>query len=268
MKALSGAVFCLSLFATWLAMANRPTGLEKHFQDFDGAFVLYNTAEDTSLRYNPDRCAQRFSPCSTFKIANALISLEEGVIEDEKQVIAYNPKQRPRQSWVPDGLARKWYRDQNLSSAIKQSTVWFFQELALAVGPQTMSERLTQISYGNADTSSGADTFWLDGSLQISPDEQIVFLQDFYYGNLGFSGETTRIVRDIMPTEKGEGFDLSYKTGTDLDGLCWLVGYVTTHENVWFFAFNAQLPEGKRNPRHRLEMVKNILQDLDILPRD
>lgn len=46
--------------------------LKKYFDEYnlDGCFVLYNLNNDSYIKYNPDRCSERFIPASTFKIFN------------------------------------------------------------------------------------------------------------------------------------------------------------------------------------------------------
>ena len=76
--------------------------LASYFQGFTGAFVFYDQNSNQTLRYNPDRCAERVLPASTFKILNALIGLETGVIPDESYVIKWDGTQYPNASWNQD----------------------------------------------------------------------------------------------------------------------------------------------------------------------
>ena len=86
-----GLTLCLLL--ALLCGCNKPQNktldLSSHFEPYDvvGAFVLYDAGTDTYTRYNPARCAQQFIPASTFKILNAMIALETGVIADENEII-------------------------------------------------------------------------------------------------------------------------------------------------------------------------------------
>ena len=45
-----------------------------------------------------------------------------------------------------------------------------------------MQARLSRLGYGNADISSGLDSFWLGGSLRISPREQVALLARLAFG--------------------------------------------------------------------------------------
>ena len=64
----------------------------KYFQAYNvtGAFVLYDLNRNQYLRFNPERCRQQFLPASTFKIMNAMVGLETGVIPDADYVIQWD----------------------------------------------------------------------------------------------------------------------------------------------------------------------------------
>jgi hypothetical protein len=64
--------------------------LRPYFKNTEGCFVLYDLKQNRYLRYNAARCRTRFSPFSTFKIANSLIGLETGVIQDAEFVMAWD----------------------------------------------------------------------------------------------------------------------------------------------------------------------------------
>jgi beta-lactamase class D len=70
-----------------------------------------------------------------------------------------------------------WERDQSLDSAIKSSVVWFFQRVATLLGRERELRYLRAFDYGSRTFARELDAFWLNGDLQISPREQIAFLQ-------------------------------------------------------------------------------------------
>jgi beta-lactamase class D len=151
--------------------------------------------------HNPSRNTQFFSPASTFKILNALVSLETGVIRDDIAVLTW------------DGVEREfpaWNRDTNLRQAFKDSTVWFYQVLARKNGHQRMQKFIDQVGYGNRQIGTPAqiDRFWLDGSLQITPKQQIEFLQRLHKNTLPFSQRTLDLVKDIMIVERTPEYTL------------------------------------------------------------
>ena len=196
-----------------------------------GAFVGFDTRTGTTYRYNPPLCARRLSPASTFKIPNSLIGLETGVIPDEHYVIHWDSIQRPFPAWN---------RDNDMASAITNSVVWYYQELARRVGADRMQRWIDTMGYGNGDISGGIDHFWLGSSLLISPNEEVTFLNRLRTGNLPFSMRAMEIVRTIIMQESTDRWTLRGKTGfADFDStkaVGWYVGWVVRKSGAFVFA--------------------------------
>lgn len=62
-------------------------------------------------------------------------------------------------------------RDHTLASAIRYSVVWYLQQVALRLGASRKNDYLRRLSYGNIDASGGLKSFWLGGSLLVTPEE-------------------------------------------------------------------------------------------------
>ena len=236
--------------------------LEKYFQGFKGAFVLYDLNSNQYIRYNPGRCAERFIPASTFKIMNSLIGLETGVIPDENYVIKWDGTQYD----IPS-----WNRDNTLKTAIQNSVVWYYQELARRVGNEKMQYYLDAAHYGNQNISGQIDTFWLEGGLRISADEQVEFLKRLYQGDLPFSQRSMNIVKQILVLEKSGSYQLSGKTGSVqriTPHESWFVGYLETRGDVYYFATNyeSSSPDGLASGDTAKQISLDILRDLGYLP--
>ena len=96
----------------------------------EGTFVLYDKLRDRYVRYNEMRAADRFSPCSTFKIPNTLIGLETGAAKSAYMTIKWDQEKHPKQSFWDD-LKRiagvDWARDHTLKSAFRNSVVWYYK---------------------------------------------------------------------------------------------------------------------------------------------
>jgi beta-lactamase class D len=236
--------------------------LGEYFGDYPGAFVLYDLNNDLYIRYNPDRCAEQFLPASTFKILNSLIGLETGVIPDENYVVEWDGTNYN----VPI-----WHQDHSLRTAIDNSVVWYYQELARQVGEEEMHAHVEATGYGNADTSGNIESFWLDGALRISPDEQVDFLKCLYHDELPFSKRSMDIVKEIIVLEETDTYKLSGKTGSAIrvetfQG--WFVGYLETDDNVFFFATNFESDDsnGFANGENAKRISLEILQELGLLP--
>jgi beta-lactamase class D len=178
---------CALLLVASYGVVGDAQDLSGFFKDIKGAFVVYDMSNDRYVRYDPQRCRQRFSPKSTFKIPNSLIGLDTGVIRDAEFIIQWNrQKYPPQENWNEEPFLH-WGKDQTLRSAIKYSVVWYYRELALRVGSGQMKKYVRAFDYGNKDVSGRVDNFWLNNVLKISADEQVEFLRAFYTGRLPVS---------------------------------------------------------------------------------
>ena len=234
--------------------------LEKYFQGFTGAFVFYDLNNNQTIRYQPANCAERLLPASTFKIMNALIGLETGTIPDENYVIKWDGTQYDNDTWN---------HDQTLKTAMQNSVVWYYQELARRVGMEKMQKYLIAADYGNKDISGKIDSFWLLGGIKISDDEQVSFLKKLYQGNLPFSKRSMNIVKKILVLDKTDAYRLSGKTGFGHMGsvnLGRFVGYLEVNNNVYFFATHIESTEPEANGAKAQEITHNILQSFGLLP--
>jgi beta-lactamase class D/lysophospholipase L1-like esterase len=236
--------------------------LSSYFGKYSGAFVLLDASREKWLRYNPDLCSKRFSPCSTFKIPNSLIALETGVANGSDFGLKWDGQKQPIEAWN---------RDQTLRSAFSVSCVWYYQELAKRVGISRMDEFINKISYGNCDTSGGITKFWLSSSLTISPDEQVDFLRRLHAGKLPFTRRSVDIVLDIMTVYRQGDIIYRGKTGTAGDpvkGITtqgWWVGSVCGPNGDYYFA---TCITGGDNPSGKIarQITESILADLKLLP--
>lgn len=241
---------------------------KKHYDQYEvhGSFALYDPQKEQYILYNQSQFSQAFSPASTFKICNSLIGIETGVIQDENFIITW------------DSINRQfpgWNSDQDLKSAFKNSTVWYYQELARRVGGKRMKYWLDKSGYGNADTAGGIDQFWLSGGLKITPQQQIDFLKKLHDNKLPFSLRSMDKVKNIMIVKDTADYVLRAKTGWGGHGdedVGWFVGYVEQKGNVYYFANCVQLESNLLNDANRArkfevsrkEIVYKILEDLGV----
>ncbi|NES93746.1 MAG: class D beta-lactamase [Desertifilum sp. SIO1I2] len=228
--------------------------------EVDGAIVIYDKNNQRFYEHNPSRNTTAFFPASTFKILNALISLETGVIRDDVTVLTW------------DGITREiptWNRDTNLRQAFKDSTVWFYQVLARKNGHERMQKFVEQVGYGNQQigTPDRIDHFWLDGPLQITPKQEIEFLRQLEQNDLPFSQRAIDLVKDIMIIEKTPDYTLRGKTGwinSVNPNVGWIVGYLEQNNNVYFFATNIVILNSQ-DAAKRLEVTRRSFQALGLL---
>lgn len=213
------------------------------------------------LREGDARCAERHSPCSTFKIPNALIGLATGVLTDENSTYRWDGRNRGREAWN---------RDQTLASAMRDSAVWYFQRVAKEIGPERMQSWLDRLDYGNRDTSGGPTTFWLGSSLAISTDEQAAFVGKLYRGELPFRPETMATVKRVLVQSEEAGVTFSGKTGScewsDGRRVGWFVGHVEGPKGEFVLAVMLAGSEPGIDGRRAREVAREMLRGRGLLP--
>lgn len=231
------------------------------FGSYSGGFVLYDEAQQRWLRYQPEQCHTRTSPCSTFKVLNSLIALETGVASGADFKLPWDGTRRSIESWN---------QDQTLRSAFATSCVWFYQALAARIGLERYQQSIPKVGYGNNDLTGGVTQFWLASSLAISPNEQVEFLRRLHERKLPFSDKTMDTVLDIMTISRTGQTIFRGKTGSAGDNkkkvatLGWFIGSVSTPSGDYIFATRIT---GGENPSGRTarKITESILSTLKIL---
>ncbi len=212
----------------------------------DGCFALYDNGTGQFTVYNLSRYKDSaYLPASTFKIVNSLIGIETGRIVNEKMVIKW------------DGVIRKhdngdtiteWNKDLTMAEAFKVSCVPYYQEVARRIGKDTMQHWLDSIKYGNKKIGGAVDSFWLNNTLKITPDEQLGLVKKLYFNQLGFQKRTQEIVKKVMLQEDNANYKLYYKTGLGYKengkSIGWIVGWIEENRHPYFFVLNV---EGERD---------------------
>lgn len=238
--------------------------------DVESCFLLHPMATKEVVRGPDSLCATRVSPASTFKVPHALFALDAGVVDGSRSEIPWDGVSRPFEVWN---------RNHSLPSAMRYSVVWYFQRLAEQIGPSREKAYLRKIGYGNADTSSGLTTFWLGGSLRITPEEQLAFLDRLFTDDLPFSKTHMDAVRGFMvqapgvvqrgPTEVPFAPGLAdpktvlrVKTGgadTGNEHVRWLLGHVQRGTRGWTFVAAVRSRHALSN--EAIELAGQRLQD-------
>nr|WP_297884700.1 BlaR1 family beta-lactam sensor/signal transducer [uncultured Blautia sp.] len=232
--------------------------LSNAFHGYEGSFVLYNSKENTWSVYDPDNARKRISPNSTYKIYDALLGLESGVISPENSVISWNGEACPFEAWEGD---------QDLNSAIKNSVNWYFQSIDSQLGSDSIKSFLHTIQYGNQQTGSDMDLYWTDSSLKISPLEQVELLKKFNENEFHFSPDNISAVKKALQLSSSDAGNFFGKTGTgridnrDVNG--WFVGYVETSDNTYYFSVNIKA-DSNASGSAAAKIAMSVLSDLEI----
>src|SRR3954453_1381895 len=234
--------------------------LAKRFADEGtvGTFVGYKVEDYLVIASDKNRSGEGRLPASTFKIANSLIALETGVVEDpDKDVFKW------------DGVERSiaaWNRDHTMRSAIAVSAVPVYQEIARRIGQERMQKYVDLLDYGNRDSGGGIDQFWLSGALRIDPVQQVDFVDRLRRGALPISKRSQDLVRDIVPTTRVGDAVIHFKSGLlgaerGEHSLGWMVGWVDKGNQSTVFALNMDCLE-PRPVQPRMTLTQACLTDI------
>ncbi len=249
-------IWFISLFLVLASISQAHEISEYYGEEEEGAFLLFDLTENKRvIEYNPQLCETRLSPCSTFKIASAIIGLDLGILDDEST----------RYKW--DGSPQSfaiWEQDHTLASAIHYSANWYFQRLAEKIGENEYREYLVKFNYGNKDISSGLTHFWQGESLLITPYEQLDFLAKLYRNQLPISPHTLEIVKKILIIENTPTWILSGKVAGH-QGLAWFIGHVKMQEHEYLFV-NCMRSSQSTGTRAKV-IAQEILRDA-LTPHD
>lgn len=224
-----------------------------------GTLLIRRLGDGREWVHDPSRAGTPLLPASTFKIANAAIALETGVVTGADELFPWDGRQRELEAWN---------RDLTLGEAMATSAVPVYQEVARRVGSERMAEWLQRLDYGNGDIGGGLERFWLDGALRISAREQVDFLERLLTGDLPLSQRTLDELTTMLRLDGGDGWALYGKTGwASAVDLGWWVGWTVQGEERYGFALNMDMSLMEDAPK-RISIARRALVEVGALPRE
>ncbi len=271
-------VVCLALLASvacGVSAQIREARSQSATSASESCFLLFELGVGEVRRSPAEACRTRITPASTFKVPHALAALDSGVISGPGDKLRYDGTgQWPESS----------RRDHTLASAFQHSVVWYFQRIAERLGPDREQAYLKKLAYGNMDSSSDLTTFWIGGSLLITPEEQQSFLVKLYEDRLPFAPAVMTAVREMLIEPPGvvvnaagrhpfnapwpAGTIVSGKTGsaTDASGRAarWLIGHVRKGSRSYVFVSCVVGPR-ELAPNAAIELAARSLRDTQVL---
>jgi beta-lactamase class D len=266
---------CLLLIAISCSPDNikRDNSLKKYFDEnkVEGCFALMNNATGKFTVYNFERYRDSaYLPASTFKIVNSLIGLQTGKIVNDSMMIKWDGQKR----WNDE-----WNKDLNMYQAFRVSAVPYYQEVARRVGKDTMQYWLDSLKYGAKTLTSlfkiksPVDSFWLDNTLKITPDQQLGLVKKLYFNELPFFKVNQEMVKNAMLFENTTTYRLGYKTGWGFTeknhSIGWVVGWIEENNHPYFFVLNMESPNKDFDMwTVRMKMLKDILGQLGFFKGD
>jgi len=188
-------------------------------------------SENGKVIIQEGECSKRYGPHSTFKIPLALMGYDSGILKDEN-----NPEWGYKLGY--DAFLDSWKRNQTPKTWMTHSCVWYSKVLTKELGVKKFEKYVNQFEYGNMDVSgdkgenNGLTHSWLSSSLQISPEEQVNFIDRLVNKKLHVSSKSYHMTKKILfhQTMYG-GWDLYGKTG---NGAKIVDGKKTELQQGWF----------------------------------
>ena len=218
--------------------------LSAYFNGYEGSFVLYDMNNDAWNIYDMEHATLRTAPNSTYKIYDALFGLEEGVIAPNDSFMAWNGADYPFEAWNAD---------QDLYSAMQSSVNWYFEEIDKQLGSSTIQNYIRKIGYGNENVSPDLSSYWMQGTLKISPVEQVELLTVLHNNSFDFAPENVNAAKNAICLFSSEGKNFYGKTGTgrvdgqDVNGWAYLKP-LATHT---FLPPTSKLPKMPQAVKHQ-----------------
>jgi beta-lactamase class D len=261
----SVVLFLITLFLAACSSSNIKQRKDwgKYFEEnqADGCFMFHNISTGQFEVYNLGEAQQRYLPAGTFLIMVAMAGLETGVISDTNMVL------RPDTS----ASSKMFLSDLTMAEAFRTVNIPWFQEIARRIGRSKMEYWIDSVYYGNKVISTEMDSFWLNNTLKISPDEQVGLLQRMYYGKLAFQPRSQRLVRKLMIKKYSHNDTLCYQTGFGQgkdQQIGWIIGWYKKNDHPYFFALLTRTPDPKEDLQKKsFNILNSVLKDEGLGPQ-
>lgn len=219
------------------------------FKNYDACFILYSINKHKIISaYNPNnRCNERISPNSTFKIPLSLMAFNQNII-NQKTLFQWDGK---------EGFIPEHKQNQTPKSWLQYSVVWVSQQITPQLGMKRIKHYLAGFDYGNQDFSgdhgknNGLSHAWLASSLKISALEQLNFLSAMLSDELPVSNEAmTHTKNNLYLGTLDNGAKYYGKTGSGRHGKNereenpsllrdgWFVGFIEQGKQQYVFVSN------------------------------
>lgn len=233
-------------------------------------FLAVDLKNNHCWAINEAGLSQRHGPYSTFKIPHTLIALETGAAKSIDELIEWDQEKYPAKSFWPE----TWKKSHTLGSAFKHSAVWYYKALVPRIQPAEYKKWLTKFQYGNQTFTPGSQEFWLDNELQISPVEQVEFINCLLKNRCGVKAKYFEAFESVALQETKSGLSLYAKTGSgpidmnNFDGAFegWYVGYVKGEDGkpVAAFALYMEADSFRGLKDYRKALSVKLLGDLGL----
>jgi beta-lactamase class D len=208
----------------------------------DTCLVLKDTGSGAELyRYGAESvCNRPLAPCETFRIPLTVIGLSDGKAT-RGEVVKWDGKVQPYKAWE---------RDMDLEAAWRTGADWWFQRLALAIGPDRFKQALSAFGYGQGKPIGRPDAFWMGpaagGGLYLSTRNQADILRQLARASLPATPDAQGTVQALM-ADQVRGQTELYSLGAQCPSIAdssrdvsWWVGRIKGPDRDLVFALSIE----------------------------
>lgn len=197
------------------------TGVFALMENGSGQFTITNLSNYKDSAY---------APLHTFFAIPTLVALDRGII-------SHDPK-----TWVA------------------LDSVKYFEDLIVTIGRETMLKTLDSLDYGKGIVSADSTKYWNNGSLAITPDEQLGFIKKLYFNELPFQKRSQDMYKKMILKEDNANYKLSFINGSDTsNGTSWYLGYVEENKHPYFFVLYTHAMKASTTIGEQGALLKRIL---------
>ncbi|MGI9138747.1 MAG: class D beta-lactamase [Sediminibacterium sp.] len=198
-----------------------------------GSFALLENGTEQFTIHNLSRYKDSaVAPNATFYLIPTLIGLDKGLINAHDSTLKLND-----------------------SSDL-------FRNLISKMGRQTILQTLDSLHYGKGIASADSTHYWENGSLVITPDEQLGLIKRIYFKELFFQKKSQETLKKMILMEDNSNYRLSYIVGADTTSkknAAWVLGYVEENQHPYFFVLNTNAPKSEALVNDNIVLLKKIL---------
>jgi len=194
--------------------------------------LLENGTEQFTIHNLSNYKDSAAAPLNTFFIIPVLIGLDKGIVNHHDTLL-------------------------NLNDSAE-----LYKAVIAKIGRQQILKVLDSLHYGKGIASADSTHFWEDGSLVITPDEQLGLIKRIYFKELFFQKKSQEKIKKMILMEDNSNYRLSYITGIDTTSgknTAWVLGYVEENQHPYFFVLNTKANTSTNLTDNNINLLKKIL---------
>jgi beta-lactamase class D len=194
--------------------------------------LLENGTEQFTIHNLSNYKDSAAAPLNTFFIIPVLIGLDKGIVNHHDTLLNLN------------------------------DSAQLYKAIIAKIGRQQILKVLDSLHYGKGIASADSTHFWEDGSLVITPDEQLGLIKRIYFKELFFQKKSQEKIKKMILMEDNSNYRLSYITGIDTTSgknTAWVLGYVEENQHPYFFVLNTKANTSTNLTDNNINLLKKIL---------